>query len=92
MHQSLWVMGYDSDKKAYRYVRFTNSGQVDESLGQWNDETRSFVWKVINEQPGITRTSINRIIGTDAVQAHILAVDKEGKVHMDLTIRSTRRK
>lgn len=91
-HRSIWLIGYDTNKQAYRNVRFTNSGRVDESLGQWNEETRSLVWKVVNEQPGITRTSTNRFVGKDAMQAHILAEDKDGRVQQDLTIKSTRRK
>ena len=91
-HRSIWLIGYDTPKEAYRYVRFTNAGLIDESVGQWNDDTHSFVWKVINERPGITRTSTNQIIGQDAVHAHILAKDKDGKVHQDLTIKSSRRK
>jgi hypothetical protein len=91
-HRSLWVIGYDTTKAAFRYVRFTNAGQIDDSIGQWNEETRSFAWKVVNERPGITRTSTNRIIGKDSVQAHIVAEDKAGEVQLDLTIKSTRRK
>jgi hypothetical protein len=91
-HRSIWLIGYDTPKAAYRYVRFTNAGLIDESVGQWNEETRSFIWKVVNERPGITRTSTNQIIGQDTVLAHILAKDNTGKVHQDLKIKSTRRK
>jgi hypothetical protein len=91
-HNSKWVIGYDTNKKAYRYIRFTNSGQIDESIGQWNEETRSFVWKLVMAPSGISRTSTNRIVGKDAIHAHILAENGDGEVHMDLAIRSTRRK
>lgn len=90
-HNSMWVIGYDTNRRAYRYVRMTNTGQIDESTGHWNEDTRSFEWKLVNGQPGITRTSTNRIIGRDVIQAHIIAEGGDGKVHMDLTIRSTRR-
>jgi hypothetical protein len=91
-HNSNWVMGYDTNKNAYRYIRFTNTGLIDESTGQWNEETRSFVWKLVNAPSGITRTSTNRIVGKDAIHAHILAEKKDDTVHMNLTIRTTRRK
>ena len=91
-HSSKWVIGYDADKDVYRYIRFTNAGQIDESSGHWNEETRSFVWKLVDAPSGITRTSTNRFVGKDAVHAHILGEDNDGKVQMDLTIRSTRRK
>lgn len=91
-HRSIWLLGCDTTKRAYRNVRFTNAGQIDESFGEWNDDTRSFVWKVVNERPGITRTSTTRFVGKDAIQAHILSEDKTGKVVQDLTIRSSRNK
>jgi hypothetical protein len=91
-HSSKWVIGYDTNKEVYRYIRFTNAGQNDESSGHWNEETRSFVWKLEDAPSGVTRTSTNRFVGKDAVHAHILGEDKDGKVHIDLTIRSTRRK
>lgn len=50
------------------------------------------VWKVINERPGITRTSAHRINGKDAMQSHVLAEDRDGEVQMDLTIKSIRLK
>lgn len=91
-HRSIWLIGYDTTKRAYRNVRFTNAGQIDESAGQWYEDTRSFVWKVANERPGITRTSTTRFVGKDAIQAHILSEDSNGKVVQDLTIRSSRSK
>jgi hypothetical protein len=91
-HKSMHVTGYDPDRKAYRYVRFTNSGQIDESVGRWDGETGSFVWNVVNERPGIRRTSITRVIGANALHTHILGEDNAGGVLTDLTIRSTRRK
>ena len=91
-HHSMWVIGYDTNRKAYRYLRFTNTGLIDESTGQWDGDVRSFLWKIVNERPGITRTSTSRFVGKDGIHTHVLAENKEGKVQMDLTIRGTRRK
>ena len=91
-HKSNWIMGYDTNKNAYRYIRFTNTGLIVESTGQWSEETRSFFWELVNAPSGITRTYTSRIVGSDAIHAHILAKKKDGTVQMDLTIRSTRRK
>lgn len=91
-HRSIWVIGYDTNKKVFQNVRFTNAGLIEQSIGQWNDDTHSFVWKVVNEPEGITRTSTLRIIGKDSVQSHVLAKDKTGRVQTDLTIKSIRRK
>lgn len=90
--RSIWLMGYDSFKNQYRMVRFTNAGQADETVGQWDNESNSFVMKPVSERPGITRTAKYRIIGNDAIESHILAKDQDGKVQMDLTIKSSRRK
>jgi hypothetical protein len=91
-HNSMWVIGYDTNKEAYRYLRFTNTGLIDESTGQWDEETRSLVWTLVNAPPGITRHSTTRFVGADGTHNHILAKNKDGKIHMDLTITGTRRK
>ncbi len=91
-YKSIWVAGYDTNRQEYRYIRMSNTGQLDESVGQWNDDLGGFVWKVVNEKPGITRTSTSRFLGDDAVQTHILSQDGNGKVQMDLKIRATRQK
>ena len=85
-------MGYDTNKNAYRYIRFTNTGLIVESTGQWKEETRSFVWELVNPPTGITRTYTTRFVGKDGTHNHILAKTRDGKVHMDLTIKGTRRK
>jgi hypothetical protein len=72
-HSSVWVIGYDTNKKAYRYIRFTDTGLIDESTGQWDEGTRSLVWKAEHTPPGITRTSTTRFIGRDGTSNHILA-------------------
>lgn len=90
--RSIWLMGFDSNKNQYRMVRFTNGGQTDETVGQWDNESNSFVMKPVNERPGITRTAKYHIVGNDAIESHILSKDQDGKVQMDLTIKSSRRK
>jgi hypothetical protein len=90
-HRSEWVIGYDTNRKEYRYVRFTDAGQIDESTGQWNDETGSLVWTLVNPPQGHTRTSTTRFVGTDGTYSHILAKNRNGTVQMDLTIKGARR-
>ena len=91
-HRSIWVTGYDTNKKAYRSIRFTNTGLISESTGQWNERTRSLDWKVVNAPAGITSTSTGRFEGKDRTHAHILDKTRDGKIHRDLTIIGTRRK
>jgi hypothetical protein len=91
-HSSIWVTGYDTNKKAYRSIRFTNTGLISESTGQWNEGTRSLDWKVVNAPAGITSTSTGRFEGKDRSHAQILDKTRDGKIHRDLTIIGTRRK
>jgi hypothetical protein len=90
--QSFFVSGYDTNKKAFRYVRFGFNGEVEENIGQWNAAARSFEWKGVGDANGLTRTSTSRVLGNGAMESHILTRTPDGKVQMDLTIKSTPRK
>lgn len=90
--QSFFVSGYDTNKKAFRYVRFGFNGEVEENIGQWNAAARSFEWKGVGDANGLTRTSTSRVLGNGAMKSHILTRTPDGKVQMDLTIKSTPRK
>lgn len=90
--QSKWVIGYDTNKQAYRYVRFTSLGQVEENIGQWNEAEKSFTWKGVGEPAGTTKTSTNRLLSDGAVESHIVTKNQAGQIQMDLTIKATPRK
>jgi hypothetical protein len=90
--QSLWVMGYDTNKKAFRYVLFGSNGRVEENMGQWNETERVFDYALVNGPPGLTRTTTTRRLDNGTVESHSLTKTQDGKVHMDLTIKSTPRK
>lgn len=90
--ESLFVSGYDTQKQAFRYVRMGFNGELEENIGQWSEATKSFEWKGVGGPPGLTRTSTSRLIGNGAIETHILTKAQDGKVHMDLTIKSTPRK
>lgn len=90
--QSLWVMGYDTNKKAFRYVLFGSNGRLDENIGQWNEAERVFDWKQVNLPPELTRTSTTRRLDEGRVESHILVKTRDGQTQMDLTIKGTPRK
>ena len=90
--ESLFVTGYDTNKQAFRYVRFGLNGELEENIGQWNEAARSFEWKGVGDTTGRTRTSTSRLLGNGAIETHILTKTQDGKVHMDLTMKSTPRK
>jgi hypothetical protein len=90
--QSLWVMGYDTNKKAFRYVLFGSNGRIDENIGQWNEVERVFDWKGVNLPQDLTRTSTTRRLDEDHVESHIVTKTLDGQTQMDLTIKATSRK
>ncbi len=90
--QSKWVIGYDTNKQAYRYIRITSLGQVEENIGQWNGAEKSFSWKGVGEPAGTTKTSTTRLLGDGVVESHIVTKNQAGQVQLDLTIKSTPRK
>ncbi len=90
--QSQWVMGYDTNKQAFRYVLFGSNGRIDENIGHWNEAERVFDWKQVNLPPELTRTSTTRRLDEGRVESHIVTKNQDGKVQMDLTIKATRRK
>lgn len=90
--QSLWVMGYDTNKKAFRYVLFGSNGTIAENIGQWNEAEQVFDWKLANGPPELTRTSTTRRLDGGRVESHILTKTRDGQTQMDLTIKATPRK
>jgi len=90
--QSFFVSGYDSNKRVFRYVRFGFNGEVEENIGLWNEAARSFEWNGVGDATGLTRTSTSRVLSNGAIETHILTKTADGKVQMDLTIKSTPRK
>lgn len=90
--QSLWVMGYDTNKQAFRYVLFGSNGRIDENIGQWNEAERVFDWKGVNLPPELTRTSTTRRLDEGRVESHILTKTRDGQTQMDLTIKGTPQK
>lgn len=90
--QSLWVMGYDTNKKAFRYVLLGSNGRIDENIGQWNEAEQVFNWRLVNAPPELTRTSTTRRLDGGRVETHILAKTRDGQTQMDLTIKGTPQK
>lgn len=89
--QSLWVMGFDTDRQAFRYVLFGSNGRIEENMGQWNDAERVFEWQLVNGPPGFTRTSVTRRLDDETVESRSVTKTGDGSVQMDLTIKGTRR-
>jgi hypothetical protein len=88
---SIAMIGYDTNKKAYRLVRAVSNGRTNELMGEWNDDTRSIIWKAADTPKGVTSISTWRFVGNDAVQLHVVGESESG-VTLDLTIKTERRK
>ena len=65
---------------------------IEENVGNWKEDTRTFEWKTVNGKPGMSKQAVTRLIGNNSIQSHIVAEDENGKSLVDLTIRSTRKK
>lgn len=91
-YETMWVIGYDTDKKTYRYIRFDNRGEIEENVGEWNGDTRTFKWKVVNGKPGHSKRATVYIIGDETVQSRITSRDPDGDLLLDLRIRAKRKK
>lgn len=87
-YESLWVMGYDSNRKTYRYVLFGSNGRIEENMGHWNEANGGFDWKLVNQSPGLTRTSTTRRLDDGSLESRITTKTQNGRTQMDLTIRS----
>jgi len=90
--QSLWVMGYDTNKRTFRYVLFGSNGLIDENVGKWNEAERVFDWKQVNLAPELTRTSTTRRLDEGRVESHIVTKNQAGQIQLDLTIKATPQK
>lgn len=90
-YSSIWVMGYDTNRKAYRSVRMGSDGAIEESRGEWDDAHKVFKWQIVNGDPGITRTWETQRIDENTIETEILAKRADGTIHQDLTIHARRR-
>ena len=90
--ESLWVMGYDTNQKAFRYVLFGSNGRIEEYNGKWNELEQMFEWNQVDLPRGFTRTSLTLRLDDETVESRSVTKTGDGRVQMDLTIKSTRRK
>lgn len=90
---SIAMIGWDDTKRAYRTTRAISNGRTNEAVGQWDDATRSLVWdwKMPDESEGVTAVATWRLVGSDAIQLHVVH-EKGDDVFLDLTIKMKRRK
>jgi len=88
---SIAMIGYDTNKKAYRLVRAVSNGSTNELIGEWDEKTRSIIWRAADLPQDVESISTWRFIGSDAVQIHVVREADSG-VTLDLTIKIERRK
>ncbi len=89
---SIAMIGWDDNKRAYRLVRAISNGRTNEAVGQWNDVTRSLVWDWnVAESDGVSDIATWRLVGNDGIQLHVVH-ENEGEVLLDLTIKMKRRR
>jgi len=92
-YQSLWVVGYDAQAKAYRSIRWGNDGRIVDGIGQWNAENRALeLTGGLRAPNNLTVKSTWRIVSADVTESTTKATLDDGRVQLDAVIKSTRRK
>jgi len=89
--ESLFLLGYDPQLKAYRQWRFTADGQTGHFTGHWDDVSNSITMK--SELPNrLSFRMISQFTGADNHDWNGLVTDAEGKRYFHMEGRATRRK
>jgi hypothetical protein len=91
--ESMWMMNYDENIRAYRFWFFSSSGAfpLGNSIGHWNAETKTTTTKG-NIGDNITITSSMRFVSRDLQEFSFLIKNDDGDVLMDVTGTSKRKK
>jgi Protein of unknown function (DUF1579) len=88
--ESLALIGYDTQRNAYRNWWFNSEGHRGPSQGQWNERTQTLSY-VGEPQDGKTTRSSVRFADPDHEVYEIKVTDDAGKVYLDMDIIATRR-
>jgi hypothetical protein len=88
---NLCMFTYDVQKKAFRFWRFDSEGGAMELSGQWDEASKTMLWKA-EMGNGLTSIGPMRFIDADTIHWEAVTKDKAGKVYMHLEGKVTRKK
>ena len=89
--EAIHMITYDVERKAYRRWRFNSTGGAGEATGKWDEDSKTFTWTRTLEKD-ITLVSRWKLVDKDTMEETAIAKDKNGKVYLDVTGKTTRRK
>jgi hypothetical protein len=88
--QSKLLSTWDAQKKVYRYWYFDSEGLTSEATGKWDEKKRTLTWTSLSE--GVETTTVWKFVDKDTFEWDLLTKDKVGKVLLDMSGRSKRKK
>jgi peroxiredoxin len=89
--QSKLLATWDAALKTYRFWYFDSEGLTSEATGKWDEKKRTLTWTSTYEG-GSTATSVWKFVDDDTFTWDLLAKDKAGKVLLDMSGTSKRKK
>jgi hypothetical protein len=89
--ESRLLVTWDATKKVYRSWYFDSDGLTSESTGKWDAKARTLTWTSPLEGGG-TMTTVWKFVDDDTFTWELLAKDKKGKVLLDMSGKSKRKK
>jgi peroxiredoxin len=89
--ESRLLATWDATRKVYRSWYFDSEGLTSEATGKWDVKRQTLTWTSI-EEGGIASTIVWKFVDEDTCTWDLLVKDKAGKVLMDMSGRSKRKK
>jgi phage terminase large subunit-like protein len=89
--ESVMMMTYDANKKAFRQWAYDSQGYANEATGQWDEKTQTLTFTG-NLNENVTAVTTMRFVDKDTREATMVAKDKSGKVYLDIHAKITRKK
>lgn len=88
--ESKLLATWDAQKKAYRYWYFDSEGLSSEATGVWDEKKRTLTWTSPLE--GGATTTVWKFVDKDTFEWVLVSKDKAGKVLLDMSGKSKRKK
>ena len=89
--ETIALTSYDPQMKAYRAWWFNSEGNKSKSTGQWNSDSKTISYQS-DLGNGITVRNSVRFIDNDNEEWNVVIKDGDGKLYLDLNIKTKRRK
>jgi hypothetical protein len=88
--QSKLLATWDATRKVYKSWYFDSEGLTSESVGKWDARARTLTWTSTSD--GVTVKTVWKFVDEDTFTWELLARDRKGKVLLDMSSKSRRKK